>query len=37
MNIQPLSGGIKLSSAMLDKRENKKRGWVVGETRERRP
>ena len=36
-NIQPLSGGIKLSPAMFYKRENKKRGWGVGETRERRP
>jgi hypothetical protein len=37
INIQPLSGGIKLSPAMFDKRGNRKSGWGVGETRGGRP
>ena len=29
MNIQPLTGGIKLSSAMFDIRGNRRSGWGV--------
>ena len=33
MNVQPLTGGIKLSPAMFDKRGNRESGWGVGEKR----
>ena len=37
MNAQPLTGGIKLSPNMFDKRGNRSSGWGVGEKRGGKP